>query len=102
MSCPGGGTGFRTRIVENLDGKVFESYTSWYLAAHRGGREVTKTYVRYFHALRDSDKPFLGAEDSMMRAYMPIQFTGMVKAIAERGKETPGRKGLTGPSDSGT
>ena len=79
----GGAMGFRSRVVESHDGKLFESCTSWYLLPIVVDGKA-KTYVRYFSrsGLR---KPFLGAE-TLLKSYMPIQMTGMVKAILKEAR----------------
>lgn len=85
---PEGATGFRSRVVESLDGKLFESCTSWYLRPIVVDG-VSKTYVRYFmrSGLR---RPFLGAE-TLVKSYMPIQMSGMVKAILKEARRRQAR-----------
>lgn len=85
---PGGAVGIRNRILESLDGKLFESCTSWYLSPIVVNG-VERTYVRYFmrSGLR---KPFPGA-DALLRAYMPTQLSGMMKAVAGEAKRRLGK-----------
>ncbi len=74
---PDGVLGFRARLIESMDGKLYESFSSWYLEPIVvDGRKLT--YVRTFmHAgIRN---PFLGAE-SIMRAFIPKQSSDMMSS----------------------
>lgn len=74
---PNGAVGIRARLIDSLDGKLFESYTSWYLApVVLDGRQMT--YIHYFmrSGLRN---PFPGA-DTALRAFMPIQLSNTIES----------------------
>jgi hypothetical protein len=67
---PDGSVGFRARLVESLDGRLYQSYSSWFLVPVRvAGKTMTyaRTYMR-----SGLYKPFAGA-DSLLKAFMPGQ-----------------------------
>lgn len=84
---PGGAVGFRARLVESLDGKLFSATSSWYLEeVEVGGRRMT--YVRAFSnpGIRS---PGLGM-GSILKAFTPSELTTMldqtVRAARKRAK----------------
>jgi hypothetical protein len=87
-ALPGGAVGFRSRVIESLDGKVFKSLASWYLAPIVVDG-ASRTYVRYF--MRSGiRRPFLG-EDAVLRAFMPIQLSNMIKANVKEARRRLGQ-----------
>jgi hypothetical protein len=73
-SFPDGSVGIRSRLVGNPDGKLYESYNSWYLAPIEvEGR--TMTYMRFYIRSGIYD-PFPGAE-SVMKLFLPRQLSDM-------------------------
>jgi hypothetical protein len=72
---PGGAVGFRARLIESPDGKLYESFSSWYLVpVVIAGKEYL--YVRTF--MRSGIRnPFLGAE-TIMGAFIPKQSADMI------------------------
>jgi hypothetical protein len=80
---PGGAIGFRARLVESLDGKIYESFSSWYLCPVTAWGK-TYTYVRfYMHTgLRQA---MLGMETAM-KSFIPQQSTDMITANANEAK----------------
>ena len=80
---PGGAVGFRARLVESLDGKIYESYSSWYLCPMTAWGK-TYTYVRfYMHTgLRQA---MIGMETAM-KSFIPQQSSDMITANANEAK----------------
>jgi len=80
---PGGAIGFRARLVESLDGKLYQSFSSWYLCPVTAGGK-TYTYVRfYMHSgLRQA---MLGMETAM-KSFIPQQSRDMITANANEAK----------------
>jgi len=84
---PGGAVGFRARLVESLDGKLFSATSSWYLEeVEVGGRRMT--YLRAYSnpGIRS---PGLGM-GSILKAFTPSELATMleqtVRAARKRAK----------------
>ena len=88
---PGGGAGIRCRLVESLDGKLYESSNSWYFfPIEVKGRAMT--YVRFF--MRSGIySPFPG-EEGLMKSFLPKQLSDMFVAnIREARRRVDRRQG---------
>ena len=90
---PGGAIGFRARLVESLDGKLYQSFSSWYLCPVTVGGK-TYTYVRfYMHSgLRQA---MLGMETAM-KSFIPQQSRDLITANANEAKRRLQQQQATG------
>jgi hypothetical protein len=71
---PDGALGFRARLIESLDHRLYESYSSWYLLPITvDGKPML--YVRTYMCSGICN-PFVGME-SLLRAFMPSQISNM-------------------------
>lgn len=67
---PDGAVAYRARLVDSLDGKLHESYTSWYLVPYVvKGKPMT--YL-HFYMRSGAYNPFPG-EDKIVKAFQPKQ-----------------------------
>lgn len=81
---PDGAVGFRAHLTESLDGKIYESFSSWYLVPVTiDGRQLV--YIRTFmrSGLRN---PFLG-EESILRAFIPVQSTELLATSLKQARK---------------
>lgn len=80
---PGDGIGYRARLIESLDGKLYESFSSWYLCPVTIWGK-TYTYVRfYMHS--GLWQTMLGMETAM-KSIVPRQSTEIIAANANEAK----------------
>ncbi len=76
----GGAVGFRSRLVESIDGKEFEHYTSYYFAPVTVNGKVM-TFFRYFNR-PGVRKPMPGMVEGM-RFFIPFAIEGHIAALAK-------------------
>lgn len=80
---PDGAVGFRARLVESLDGKLYESFSSWYLCPVTVGGK-TYTYVRFY--MHSGIRQVLWGMETAMKSFIPRQGMDMIATNANEAR----------------
>ncbi len=88
-NLPDGAAGFRYRMTESLDGKLYAADSSWYLKEiDVGGKKML--YMRTF-STSGMRNPGLGVA-AAMRAFTSGELAGQVDSVAKKARERAGLK----------